>query len=136
MKTTHLQAKSFHCKDCDKDFDRSDVLMKHKTEVHEGRSLNVCSECRMDFCNPTQLKQHMNKSHLECSGCNKEFSKRANLIAHMKRTVMCSFCSKTFCNQKHLVLHKKCAHNSLQCEKCELLFDQMEKLERHREKHD
>ena len=136
MKTTHLQAKSFHCKDCDKDFDRSDVLTKHKMEVHEGRSLNVCSECHMDFCNPTQLKQHTNKSHLECSECKEGFSKRANLIAHMKRTVMCSFCSKTFCNQKQLVFHKKCAHNSLQCEKCELLFDQMEKLERHRKKHD
>ena len=127
------------CNHCQSTFTKYESWLKHVEANYndEGQTLNKCSECEMDFCNPTQLKQHMNKSHLECSECKTVFSKRANLIAHMKRAVMCGFCSITFCNPKHLLFHKKGAHsNLLQCEKCELLFDHMEKLEKHREKHD
>ena len=170
MKTSHLCAKVFHCKDCDKGFDRSDILMKHKMEVHptepysnscnscrstftkfeswlkhveanlddDGQPLNKCTECSIDFCNSTQLKQHMNKNHLECSECKQIFSKRANLVTHIKKNkVGCSFCSKTFCNIKQLLLHKKGVHSSqVQYEKSELLFDLGKKLEKHLEKHD
>ena len=152
MKTTHLRAKVFHCKDCDKGFDRSDIFMKHNMEVHPTKPYsNSCNFCQSTFtkfeswlkhveanfdddvqplnkcieCNSTQLKQHMNKNHLSCSECKEIFSKRANLVTHMKKNkVGCSFCSKTLHNIKQLLLHKKFVHSSqVQYEKRKLLFD-------------
>ena len=165
IKATHERDKTFQCEECNKGFDRSDVLMKHRIQVHDtvpisfscdncqttftkyeswlkhveanfddkGQPLNGCTECQIDFCNVRQLKQHMNKSHLECTDCKQQFSKKSNLTTHVKKAkVVCQFCSKEFCNTKQLFLHKKSLHRKeVQCEICELYFDQREKMERH-----
>ena len=169
MKAAHVKVKSFHCKDCKKGFDRSDVLMNHRIEVHpdvpyltscdycqttfkkyaswlrhveanfddDGKPLNVCFECNIDFCNSKQLKKHINLIHLECSECKEIFLNKSNLNAHMKKTkVLCNDCGESLCNQKKLKLHMVKHSNIFQCLRCELVFDQKEKLERHIRTHE
>ena len=52
----------------------------------------------------------------DCSGCEKKFIKRENMMSHQKtHEVICELCEKLFSNNKKLQEHMTCDHDEMIC---------------------
>ena len=121
------EGKRFPCSICGKLLTTQGSLQLHVKNVHEDKEDSKAS-CRIcgKLMRRGQISKH-EKIHLEdlelrfpCNTCNKVFTAKRNLIAHMehhhttnpKKPVECPKCGKTFARIDLLKKHIKSMHES------------------------
>ena len=149
---THGEGKTHFCQKCTKGFYRNCELSRHIATVHKeedkGKKSSLAGNTvtqqtkdnLQNFCNRTDDKR--------CSICQKEFTRRCNLVKHIKYVhrngdgvqLNCTWpgCSKTF-NRKttldrHLSRHKNSDKN-FHCNVCGSSFKSTDGYSRHMEMH-
>ncbi|XP_063543955.1 zinc finger protein 271-like [Cydia strobilella] len=80
--------KSYSCDICQKEFDNSNLLMKHKKNHIWAEKEFICDVCKKSFSHKTPLITHMRVHTREkpyvCEICNKKFSVIYSLQRHLK----------------------------------------------------
>lgn len=121
--TVPKETESYSCSQCEKSFDSSYTLEKHKMFHSRVKLLHKCTNCAKTFIKPSMLKRHMmfhnkEKTH-SCSECSKTFYDLSTLKAHMRthtgqKPFNCTKCEKSFRQagtlQKHMNMHNKDEH--------------------------
>lgn len=92
MRSLHGIIPSFECDTCGQEFERRDLLRRHKVQHNEGQPI-------------------------KCSICNKEFSRKEHLTRHFRLHTRespyeCEHCHKTFIRSDYLKKHVIRAHSS------------------------
>ena len=59
----NLDMKSFKCKECNKTFQRYEVLQTHLKGAHQKFKPVKCNICEDSFTSKTKLKKHMDEVH-------------------------------------------------------------------------
>ena len=84
----HVQ-KCFTCKECHEIFDKKWLYDQHLADKH-GHQLekSVCPECNKEFSQRNLLLAHIQahhkkKSEFKCFVCNLNFNKKHNLVTHL-----------------------------------------------------
>lgn len=85
---------------------------------------------------PKQTRTSTKKAHLCCEVCNRTFSKRPNMLSHMRihmRTIKCETCGKTFVSgvnlRQHMLTH--IGWRPHKCDVCGKTFTQKGNLLKH-----
>ncbi|KAJ8714291.1 hypothetical protein PYW08_007911 [Mythimna loreyi] len=122
---------------CDLVYSDKKLFVRHLQEEHVEQRTDdsVCVNCGFTAETWEELKEHYRDAHNDvktkqrkaesannqkyipavCPECNKTFSNKYNMFAHMRRHARtalypCDKCSKTYRNQGNLTHHKKIAH--------------------------
>ena len=115
----HLSDESrnrYTCGFCETKFSLNAHLERHLLCVHNenGEFKNKCTACEENFCTGKQLKCHVMTKHfsLSCVKCDRIFSNRSNLNAHIRKTILhkCNKCNMQLCNRNTLVEHMEKMH--------------------------
>jgi uncharacterized Zn-finger protein len=84
----HENQKTFKCEHCNKCFNTTNILHKHKKSIHSAPGTFVCNVCGKKFNTPFNLKRH-NKTHnkQKSESSDKRFStfimdERGSIIHH------------------------------------------------------
>jgi len=108
----------YKCPYCERDdFPEFNDQRAHITAVHPGMDLNVCA------------------------ACNRRYSKRSNLVTHMKRHTdqveyACTDCGRLYSSKNSLAFHMKThAGQGFSCIECGRKFLRMDHLVRHERTH-
>ena len=110
----HLSDESrnrYTCGFCETKFSLNAHLERHLLSAHNenGEFKNKCTACEENFCTGKQLKCHVMTKHfsLSCVKCDRIFSNRSNLNAHIRKTILhkCNKCNMQLCNRNTLVEH-------------------------------
>ena len=85
--TAHLSEKCFSCKECDFKTIRLNSLYQHHKDAHSDTY--KCNNCDLEFNCLKSLTNHESEIHknnisFACSSCPKSYTKKKNLIRHMK----------------------------------------------------
>ena len=98
------------------------VTRRHRRNVHEKVSENICHLCGISFTRPNLLKTHLAKNHdigkakHKCDFCKKIFSANFFLKEHMERVHLrnvkydCDQCSHSSFSDVALKKHKRKVH--------------------------
>ena len=139
--------KDLQCPHCEKKFNSQKNLKSHLV-IHTGIKSYECSQCEKKFYTLSHLNAHIKKIHdsenrnekYQCDRCENIYSgpyAQNSLRAHIKSVhegeekVKCPLCGKMVCKSL-LEDHTKRKHNSdHQCDKCEMTFNTVKRLERH-----
>lgn len=85
----HKESKEkFSCEICAKSF-KLDILLKSHLLIHKNFK-HKCSQCEKIFSNKRNLNAHMNSMHrnvkpFKCETCAKGFAMNSNLKTHIRR---------------------------------------------------
>jgi len=125
IKKTHENPQKLHqCPYCDEKFARMSDLTKHKIEKHPKPY--KCEICGAEFKRKQYLTLHMdrheekeNRKLFICpiDGCNKTFTRKSNLITHIKtiheetQKYCCPVCNKYFLYESLLKKHMEHSHD-------------------------
>ena len=136
-KSVHF--KHIKCEDCGKMFSQKGFMERHRISAHLGHPCNVCGKkftLEKSLLNHTKLF-HQNEKPLECSSCDKIFSKKSRLSQHISsvhlRLQVCDLCGKRL-SSRRVSIHKRAVHLKLRpykCDICEKTFFNKQNLERH-----
>lgn len=131
IRTAHLNLPAFKCGEegCDACFDTSASLKRHNAREHSELKY-WCDECpdedgegKLGFKTLEQLRQHVKKAHISCTFCNRSFSDRDKMDAHIeaehskatlneRKSVVCTYegCTKSFVKPANLKTHIRSVH--------------------------
>ena len=142
----HIKSRKFPCPQCEKKFHHKPDVRGHINQVH-----STCEPFQCPIC-PSKLKTHSSwrfhrkihqdrVGHFPCELCNKIFSRRHSLDAHIKACHMsdkekleqCPSCQKVFEWKSKLLSHVERAHKekTLPCDQCEMKFSNKTSLIKH-----
>ena len=139
VKTVHILAKSKICGDCDKVFDRSDVLENHIIEVHgPERHAFTCKHCNIKFTKYDNWLRHRTGNFNEngepkstCSECDEDFCNPRLLKQHIKKYhIKCEDCNEQFTRKTSLIVHRLRA--KVPCPVCSDAFCNKKQLALHK----
>lgn len=115
-KQTHSEERVYECPDCDKKFKTPRDLAKHEPVHRETKDI-VCEYCKKTFLKIYYLNLHVKTVHKgiknhKCTGCNKIFANKSNLVTHMRihtgeKPYQCKDCPSSFNQSSALVRHSK-----------------------------
>lgn len=165
---THKGPNSFICKFCDKTFSYMYQLRKHFRTHEKPYVCEICysrfseksyldnhhhkvqtEEKQFPFeisdknCTDMNSLQNSILSHTRktftCETCNKNYSRKAHLMSHIRyihmkqRDFKCSVCSKQFFNMHYLKIHLQCHTGATPflCDFCNKSFTKMQSLKKH-----
>lgn len=126
---------TYKCQFCDRSFNTQSIRAAHE-HFHQNER-HLCIACGRSFPVRRQLNDHMRRSHNDsdvinkCTLCPLEFTKKNNLLRHIKthtatRSLQCKECPKKFCTAKtlrqHAILHK--GTKPYLCKYCGMGFSQ------------
>uniref|UniRef100_A0AAR2KRZ1 C2H2-type domain-containing protein n=1 Tax=Pygocentrus nattereri TaxID=42514 RepID=A0AAR2KRZ1_PYGNA len=137
MLTHQKERKPYHCKFCNKTFDRKGHVQDHE-KIHTGEKPYSCAKCGKRFIWLNQVKLHIQNYHPEetgiiikkstkqgilkiahqsenkypCEVCGKNYSSQHVLRNHLRvhtgeRPFKCKFCAKTFTQKSHMLEHER-----------------------------
>ncbi|XP_011191920.2 zinc finger protein 578 [Zeugodacus cucurbitae] len=125
-KLIHTKEKTFHCKQCPRQFKQSSNLLKHQ-RTHTGEKRFQCEICANFFTTSSNLKAHKS-THLEqreyhCGQCKRGFKTLRELRRHepVHKTVkdnVCGKCHKAFTKRSYLMEHIAAMHRDMRRHKC------------------
>lgn len=141
-KKIHAVSVNYQCHMCGaNDFESKRKLFSH-IKVCDKKAKSSAVTCVNNNAGSDQL--------FDCEICKKQFRRKSNFMAHMKRhygnihsvstevkTHLCCICGKLFSHKTHLVRHLYIHNNGrpFKCEYCGADFTQRGGLIRHLEKH-
>ncbi|XP_055838088.1 zinc finger protein 391-like [Episyrphus balteatus] len=115
-KLTHSEERVYECAHCDKRFKTQRDLVKHEPVHRETKDI-VCEICKKTFLKMSYLNVHVKAVHKgiknhKCTGCNKIFANKSNLVCHMRihtgeKPYQCKDCPSSFNQSSALVRHSK-----------------------------
>ena len=122
----HLKVRDVKCPLCPKTFTVKYFLRKHLATADHGKretdSRNLCQNCGQIFASVDDLKIHVKDFHRDaarflCEICDKGFSKKRHLIAHLKNghsevlnNYSCKYCELGFLKKQQLIIHVQTEH--------------------------
>nr|XP_019535091.2 PR domain zinc finger protein 5-like [Aedes albopictus] len=119
---THTKSAIYRCEECDKSFDRTDCLRKHRKIMHSDERDHVCTVCGKGYALKQSLTQHLKSAHSntktkECMVCGMLFKFNNELKMHMTKHTKekqhsCPMCSKQFTRAYYLNVHMKSIHTN------------------------
>lgn len=145
MRVIYICISTFSCILCNLDFPIKRDYTSHTEEKHHMNENHqfVCSECSKSFLSLRKLKRHFAvhlpdevKLNQTCPYCDKKFSKRVNVQAHIRaihlceRPFVCEECGKSFQTKGALKEHQ-ITHSDecpFQCKFCPKKFKNMPRL--------
>ena len=119
-------------------------------EIYPEKNVNSeypCDKCDASFTGKYELKRHERSLHFgqkfSCCMCQKEFSRKDNLVIHEKikhkavikkpiPSYQCCDCSEKFLKRSHLTRHKSSGQNH--CIVCEERFCTLKQVQEHKRK--
>ena len=143
------------CEICEKVFNKLCNLQSHMKIAHTEETSNEktnnehkCDHCDEIFRVLPDLQIHSKEVHgilkiHKCEICNKDFSKRTHLNAHLAivheqgdlpTTTICDLCGKELSNQNSLREHRKRVHEGVKnhvCHYCSKAFAESNDLKKH-----
>lgn len=151
----HERKRNFNCgvDGCDYSAYRYYEIQLHKFNKHGGEHPTrkdgyFCDTCGAQFKNPTKLREHIDKKHLNiknyrCDLCPMRFYKkeclRKHIVKHIPKeyrefSVPCDECGKMMFNIYTLKSHKELVHQGIKrfsCELCGKLYESRSRLKIH-----
>ncbi|XP_055371515.1 uncharacterized protein LOC129605650 [Condylostylus longicornis] len=134
----------WHCRICDKTFDRKNTLRKHE----QAHVMNYpCEICTKIFKSPSNLREHMNthtgERPFKCHLCEAAFTRKWALTSHVRghlgdKRYPCNYCEKKFLKGPQLKVHIRMVHTKekpCQCELCGAHFYSTTLLNEHKKRH-
>eukprot|EP00092_Neocalanus_flemingeri_P086858 GFUD01109507.1.p1 GENE.GFUD01109507.1~~GFUD01109507.1.p1 ORF type:complete len:737 (+),score=115.03 GFUD01109507.1:241-2451(+) len=135
----------FHCKNVYESKTAKDSYRKHidRLITREERICEICGHIAktVDFLDTHKQVKHFGLKQFKCDECDKEFSKNRYLIIHRRthnttNTYKCDQCDYSSNLQKNTNRHKARNHVdpliiNLNCEKCEYVATNKERLQTH-----
>lgn len=158
----HLKAKrSFKCRLCLERFSSDELLKKHVKQLHHKAKPEkiskgfsgvpvACNFCARIFSTEAAAIRHQLMTHSEdynykkfiCDYCRKGFSRKNNLILHIRthtgvKPFHCEKCPKQFANPSGLITHQRThsGERPYQCPYCDKRYMHSTDLRRHRRSH-
>jgi len=132
--------KNFVCSFCNKSYKYKALLMKHM-QVCNGKEMQPHRKTEVEEIPVVSQAQHLqaSQSELMCHICDKVYSRRDTVLAHIKEVhdqildFECQECGKKFISKSKLSIHVKLAHSEreLQCKFCLKKFTYNYRLVRH-----
>ncbi|CAH0713596.1 unnamed protein product, partial [Brenthis ino] len=87
----HFDYRPHKCDQCEKSFQKSSDLKKHK-DLHNNTKQHCCPCCERQFGHKSNLKRHMlthtNEKPFSCTSCNSRFTQIASLKRHQKNCAL------------------------------------------------
>jgi len=122
----NTSGKAFVCDLCNKDFQNTYNLKRHRINVHkETKILYRCDQCGKDFPSIGNFKRHKNLVHglgkqaFHCTTCDKNFASKDGLKRHISAihdtsegAFKCETCEKRFKRKDYLDKHIISAHEN------------------------
>jgi len=122
----NTSGKAFVCDLCNKDFQNTYNLKRHRINVHkETKILYRCDQCGKDFPSIGNFKRHKNLVHglgkqaFHCATCDKNFASKDGLKRHISAihdtsegAFKCETCEKRFKRKDYLDKHIISAHEN------------------------
>ena len=110
------EKKIHKCEQCNKTFDRNNMVKRHIETVHKGKLKRPCEKCGKIFSDKYALTKHINDVHekyknYKCRHCKKSFAQAVNLKHHIKIVhekkwnYKCKICGNGYERQKRLIEH-------------------------------
>ena len=109
------QEPTIKCDDCPKRFHYQSEHRRHALK-HSVIPRNVCEDCGLSFSTAFNLKRHQNMVHekqknYRCDTCDRSFSTKQVLFAHLmdhegKKAYKCDVCNKEYMYRHNLTKHK------------------------------
>jgi hypothetical protein len=155
IERAHEKKRNFTCghNGCDYTAYRYYEIQLHKFNRHGGEHPTrkdgyFCDTCGAQFKNPTKLREHIDKKHLniknfQCDQCPMKFYKkeclRKHIVKHIPKeyrdfSAPCDECGKMFFNVYTLKSHKELVHQGIKrfsCELCGKLYESRSRLKIH-----
>ena len=118
ISTVHQEANIHPCEICKKIFTGKYRLNEHIRRVHQK---SKCVNCGKSFYKH-YLKLHISTVHegarkFECKNCKINFSQKASLNLHIKKSITkskCDICGKSYCSDYTLRKHMNAVHKQYQ----------------------
>ncbi|CAG2189548.1 uncharacterized protein LOC143057795 [Mytilus galloprovincialis] len=109
-----MEPEELTCKQCGKEFNYKNGLLRHQKLTHAKERKYECEICNRRFGYKNILLEHQNIHFgikpYKCSLCDKRFAARSNLVQHRtvhKRPLSCTVCPQRFLSEDALQRHIK-----------------------------
>ena len=128
IRSKHMDATPWKCKDCDKYFGDNSTYKSH-LKIHQTPGQHVCATCNKGYPSISRLNAHKKihdpSTYVNCKYCGKQFKTKKNLGPHEKtcdrqpggkdaavRDKQCPYCPSNYFHQKDLKFHISEKHKS------------------------
>ncbi|PWA22059.1 hypothetical protein CCH79_00010279 [Gambusia affinis] len=126
--STRAETERNLCNTCGKRFS-DQYIMKRHARVHTGERPFACGACGMSFSRRDQLLYHMKSRSAELRDPPQPANKH-KAIHGAKKLYFCQTCGKRFARHRCFLYHAK-SHSPLVCKTCGKQFSQSSGLKRH-----
>ncbi|XP_063632020.1 zinc finger protein 181-like isoform X5 [Cydia splendana] len=136
------------CKICEKIFDASHKLDRHKERIHGHTKTHECNLCSAKFDNDYQVKVHLGKVHnvekyrIKCEHCPKICTTKGAMLLHAQSMhsdvrYECDLCEYKTAIKWMIKLHKRkhFGERDYACSICDRLFGRSSNLRAHMKVH-
>lgn len=140
------EVKEYSCRICPFSASKKNVLIKHETQMHKGRTW-ACSRCDKAYKFKNHLKEH-EKTHFRelnhCELCGKSFKGKKYFEQHQRdhekkkvKEYSCQFCPFTARKKNDLVKHETQMHEERiwACPRCDKVYKCKRHLKEHEKTH-
>ena len=115
----HFNQPFYKCEECNKGFDRKELMDCHMRHYHVTERLFQCEICAKDFKTLHLLRKHIKNIHEKhekaiCKICHQSYKSEENLKIHIKtvhtapeerQKFMCDDCGKSFLSKQQFLNH-------------------------------